>query len=73
MFKGPRSGGHLGLELKYKATLKPEDAEGSKGTHQQEQLPAQHRHKLSMLQSMATGPTTLSVEEAKVKSYLRTE
>lgn len=29
----------IGLELKYKATLKPEDAEGSKGRHQQEQLP----------------------------------
>lgn len=37
MFKGPGSGGHLGLELKYKATLKPEDAERSKGARQQEQ------------------------------------
>lgn len=34
-FKGPGLGGHLGMELKYKAPVKPEDAEGSKATQQQ--------------------------------------
>lgn len=61
----PGSGGHLGLQLKYKAALKPENARGSKGTHQQDRLPVQHRHKLSMLQRTGTRPT-LTMEQVKV-------
>lgn len=64
MFKSSGSEGHLRLVLKYKATLKPEDAEGSKGRQRQEQLPEQHICKLSMLDLRR--PTALTVKRVRV-------
>ena len=56
---GPGSGLHLGLELKYKATLKPDDAERVLGDTPAGTVSVQQRYKLSLLQS--TTPTIKDV------------